>query len=250
MDIVYNCDKCNQQVAIDGAGEGLIVQCPTCGANLTVPKAEDAKCVQIEDGKVGTYYPSQIRLPNIGEQVEYKIEKDGKARFLNSEKLHFYGQCSHSPDNRFILVWEESGFHPFTGKRKWGLYFLLDGNRAIAAGTMQRPNDGKVSNSGNFILNDWMIIGSETLAGTFYAFTPNGEILVSKEFKANLDGNGISDDGQFAFCGTAMSNYIDHNDKTFIFDLKSKTLIATIEGHAGKVKVWNLVERMKYQEVR
>ena len=110
---------------------------------------------------------------------------------------------------------------------------------------MQRPQDGKVSNSGNFVLNDWMFKGGETLVGTFYAFASNGDVLVSKEFKANLDNNGIFDDGCFAYCSTCMSNYKEHSDKTFIFDLESKTTLTIIEGRPGKIKLQNVVERMK-----
>jgi len=246
MDIAFNCDKCGQHIVIDEAGAGMSVQCPTCGASLIVPMAEDAECVQInEDGTSSICPAPQTRLPRLGEQVEYTIERDGQSRFLKAEQLHFFGECSRSPDGRFILVWQESAVHPFTGKRNWGLYFLLDRKSTIAAGKMQRPNDGKVSNIGNFVLNDWMLKTGETLAGTFYAFAPNGDILVTKELKANLDGNGISDDGRIAFCGTCMSNYKDHSDKTFVFDLDSKTLLSTIEGQAGKIKVQNLVKRLK-----
>lgn len=37
MDISFNCDECGQQIVIDGAGEGILVTCPKCGAQITVP---------------------------------------------------------------------------------------------------------------------------------------------------------------------------------------------------------------------
>ena len=246
MDIAFHCEKCGQHIVIDGAGEGMTVPCPACNTNLTVPLAEVAECSQVDaDGKTWTLPASLIRLPHLGEQVEFKIEKSGAFRFLQVEKLDFFGQCVRSSNKRFILAWHESGIHPFTGKQNLGLYFLLDGNKTIAAGKMQRPNNGKVCDNGNFILSDYMFRSNEILTGTFYAFSPNGEILISSEFKANLGDNGILDDGRFVYCNTCISKFKEHSDKTFVFDLENKTLLSTIEGQAGKVKIQNLVKRLK-----
>ena len=37
MDITFNCDKCGQQIVIDEAGAGQLVDCPKCAQHLTVP---------------------------------------------------------------------------------------------------------------------------------------------------------------------------------------------------------------------
>ena len=37
MDISFDCERCGQHIVIDEAGAGQTVQCPACGANLTVP---------------------------------------------------------------------------------------------------------------------------------------------------------------------------------------------------------------------
>ena len=37
MDIQFSCDGCGQHLVIDEAGAGLLVQCPACGRDLTVP---------------------------------------------------------------------------------------------------------------------------------------------------------------------------------------------------------------------
>lgn len=37
MDITFNCDKCGQNIVIDAAGAGQIVDCPKCGQPLEVP---------------------------------------------------------------------------------------------------------------------------------------------------------------------------------------------------------------------
>ena len=41
MDIVFNCSKCDQELAIDSAETGSKIDCPTCGTTLTVPAATD-----------------------------------------------------------------------------------------------------------------------------------------------------------------------------------------------------------------
>ena len=37
MDITFNCDACEQSIAIDEAGAGLVVECPKCRARVLVP---------------------------------------------------------------------------------------------------------------------------------------------------------------------------------------------------------------------
>jgi transcription elongation factor Elf1 len=37
MDITFNCDRCGQSLTIDEAGAGLVLQCPSCGKEITIP---------------------------------------------------------------------------------------------------------------------------------------------------------------------------------------------------------------------
>jgi DNA-directed RNA polymerase subunit RPC12/RpoP len=37
VDIVFNCDACEQSIAIDEAGAGSVVECPKCRARVLVP---------------------------------------------------------------------------------------------------------------------------------------------------------------------------------------------------------------------
>jgi DNA-directed RNA polymerase subunit RPC12/RpoP len=158
MDIAFNCDKCGQHVVIDESGAGMTVQCPSCSSDLIVPPVESPAVadenIQVkEDGSYSVCAPP-ARLPNLGQRIKCEIKN--KSNSVEIEQLDFYGQFSRSPNGRFMLAWKESWNHPFTGKHNLGLYFLLDGNRVIVTGRMERPNDGKVSNIGNFVLNDWM----------------------------------------------------------------------------------------------
>jgi DNA-directed RNA polymerase subunit RPC12/RpoP len=37
MDIVFNCPNCDQEMAVDQAGAGSQIDCPSCGEHLTIP---------------------------------------------------------------------------------------------------------------------------------------------------------------------------------------------------------------------
>ena len=38
MDIIFNCTKCGQELAVDSSGAGSELNCPTCGETITVPQ--------------------------------------------------------------------------------------------------------------------------------------------------------------------------------------------------------------------
>jgi hypothetical protein len=39
MDLVFNCPNCEQELAVDPAGAGSEIECPSCGNLLVVPEA-------------------------------------------------------------------------------------------------------------------------------------------------------------------------------------------------------------------
>jgi DNA-directed RNA polymerase subunit RPC12/RpoP len=39
MDIIFNCPKCEQELAVDSEGAGSEINCPTCGEKIVVPAA-------------------------------------------------------------------------------------------------------------------------------------------------------------------------------------------------------------------
>jgi uncharacterized Zn finger protein len=39
MDISFHCGSCGQHLVIDEGGAGLVIQCPNCGRDVSVPKA-------------------------------------------------------------------------------------------------------------------------------------------------------------------------------------------------------------------
>lgn len=146
-------------------------------------------------------------------------------RMISIDDRDFFGRYSKSTDGDFVLAWRDAdpvayrgGFRD-SGK---GDYLLLHDGQIIAEGRMERPNDGRVANSGRFTLSDWRF--GDALRSTFYIFDSQGEILVSKEFKANALQSDISPDGRFAVFVTARSDNEDSN-KMSLFDVDAETIL-------------------------
>ena len=38
MDITFSCQACGQHLVIDAAGAGLVIECPKCGQDVSIPK--------------------------------------------------------------------------------------------------------------------------------------------------------------------------------------------------------------------
>lgn len=37
MDLIFNCPKCDQELAVDAAGAGSEIECPSCAETITIP---------------------------------------------------------------------------------------------------------------------------------------------------------------------------------------------------------------------
>ncbi|EFI53115.1 hypothetical protein [Afipia sp. 1NLS2] len=112
-----------------------------------------------------------------------------------------------------------------------GHYVLIDDDRIVAHGRMQRPNDGKVADNGNFILNDWRFAAE--LSGTFWAFKADGSPILSQPFAANLFNNGLSADGTFAACHTCNSGSEPDSAVLAIFDLSRGKELTRFRAESG-----------------
>lgn len=146
--------------------------------------------------------------------------------FIQIPSRDFFGPSVKSPNGRYTLAWCDGG----PDQSRKGRYFLLDRGRIIVEGGMPRPNDGRVVDSGVFILNDWGSIN--TLSGTFTAFDPDGTVRFRRSFRANLFNNGLSDDGHFAVCQTANAPDED-GGSLFVFDLYEGKEIASWHPESG-----------------
>src|SRR5271157_5786092 len=40
MDVIFNCPKCEQELAVDSSGAGSEIACPSCGESITIPEPQ------------------------------------------------------------------------------------------------------------------------------------------------------------------------------------------------------------------
>jgi hypothetical protein len=40
MDVIFNCPKCDQELAVDSSGSGSEIECPSCGESIVIPEPE------------------------------------------------------------------------------------------------------------------------------------------------------------------------------------------------------------------
>jgi len=108
--------------------------------------------------------------------------------------------------NTYRLGWDDSapggdvGGYRSSGRGRW---IVLDDEQVLCKGTLERPNDGAIADSGRFILTDWLF--GDRVAGTFYAFAPDGSVLIAERLGAIARASAISPDGRFAAVVTAAN---------------------------------------------
>lgn len=153
--------------------------------------------------------------------------------FVRIDEINFFGKYSKSPNGQFIIAWSdfdyESGIGGFRTSGE-GTYVVAKNDEVILVGKLQRPNDCKISNNGNFIVNDWLF--GEGLKGIYYAFNLSGQILLNHTLSANLFNNGISENGKYVVCQCCNSDTDDSNTLYF-FDLEKGSLLWKINPEVG-----------------
>lgn len=40
MDVIFNCPKCDQELAVDSSGAGSEINCPSCGESIVIPEPQ------------------------------------------------------------------------------------------------------------------------------------------------------------------------------------------------------------------
>src|SRR3954468_525571 len=40
MDVIFNCPKCDQELAVDSSGAGSEIDCPSCGESIVIPSPD------------------------------------------------------------------------------------------------------------------------------------------------------------------------------------------------------------------
>lgn len=164
------------------------------------------------------------------------FKKKGLENIFNE---YFLGKELYCASNeRFILNWDiiDGSF----------ALFDFENTKKILQGKMIKPNDGKVANNGNFIINDWM--NGKNPKGTFYAFNLSGKILIKKMFKANLFNNAISQDGHFAVCQTCVSDFEKDSQSVWLFDLDNKMILSKFILIASQTGDYKLAKKYRFAE--
>lgn len=176
---------------------------------------------------------STISYSSQSGQKKQQSENSNIAALRNSG----FRNHSESPDKRFLIGWLDGDLEAgIIGHRKTGngKFIVIENGKIILQGEAERPNDCKIANNGNLIINDWLFSGE--LNSIFYAYDKTGKKLVSQHFSANLKTNCISDDGKFAASDLASSNSKD-SGLLAVFDLEKGSLIRKIypEDDAGSL---------------
>ncbi|WP_368491719.1 tetratricopeptide repeat protein [Pseudomonas sp. Hg5Tf] len=174
---------------------------------------------------------SQVAQPDL--QAIPQIRRD--KHFLRVDSLSFSGVYQLSKSKKWAIAWRDSD--PSAGRgghRESGLgaYVLADASSGTVAchGSMPRPNNGHVCDTGVFCLEDWHF--GSTLSGTFSVYDSSGSVVFTRELTANILTSGISRHGKYAFCATANSP-TDHGNKVFLFDLVNRVEMYSAPPKAG-----------------
>ena len=141
-------------------------------------------------------------------------------RFLTIRDLGFFGQFSRSPNGRYVVGWSDRspdgsrGGHRYDGEGRW---ILLEGDRLIAQGNLQRPQDGKVADDGTVLISDWLF--GDGLDGVLAGFSSEGQQLLHHVLAANINDHALSPDGRMAICRTLNSPGSSDSCKLILFDV-------------------------------
>jgi hypothetical protein len=154
--------------------------------------------------------------------------------FVRIKAKGFFGPGVQSPDGRFLLAWrsptasiDEAGVKLVEP----GHYLLYEGADLRAEGRLDRPDDGKVANTGRFVFNDRGNFGE--LSGTFHAFDADGTAILRRAFSANLSNNGLSDDGRLAVCQACNAPGSPDSSMLIVFDLDQGSELHSWDPRSG-----------------
>lgn len=59
MDVIFNCPKCEQELAVDSSGVGSEIDCPSCGESIVIPEPSG---VPRTGAGIPTLPPEAVRL--------------------------------------------------------------------------------------------------------------------------------------------------------------------------------------------
>lgn len=189
-----------------------MIICPNCSFNNINSANYCQEC--------GKKFPVNVSQTNKTE-IEVKFSNvNFDHDFLSLIEPHFFGQFHRSENGKYIIGWND--YDPASeigGYREsgYGCFMLIEENKIILKGQIQRPNDGKVANNGNFVIADWLFGGD--LNGIFYTFNKEGKFIIQQKVNANILNTSISPSGNYAIFQTANNNEDGDGNKLFLFKL-------------------------------
>ncbi|KZX17193.1 hypothetical protein [Methanobrevibacter filiformis] len=150
--------------------------------------------------------------------------------FIKINKLNYFGFYNISENKKYIVSWLDcSEDRHKCGRRNGGkgTYILCEDESVILKGKIERPNEGKVGNNGNFIFEDWLFNkdGINETGSICYGFNKNGRTILKHYLNSNIRESAISDDGNFAIFQTGYNESSLDGNKLYFFDLKENNLL-------------------------
>ena len=143
-------------------------------------------------------------------------------RFLTLNKPHWFGECSRSPNRRWVISWRRGEADVLNeakaGSRPDGRYLLYEATtqRVVLRGGLFHPTAGAVADNGAFVLGE--INALSALQSTLHACSAKGDKLLLHKIHALILTTAISKSGRYAICTTGNSKHED-GGSLFLFDL-------------------------------
>lgn len=193
---------------------------------------------EVESYRQEALVKASVTTTSVGQSQREASASSAERATIDNKFFHlgdYFGVYARSRTGRWVLSWRDAepservGGHRESDK---GSYLLYDTetNQVVARGEMQRPNNGHVSDSGIFSLEDWHF--GSTLSGTFSVFDHGGRKLFTKDVTANILHSAISESGIFALFQTANSRTED-GTKIFFIDVSQGKLLYSVTPAAG-----------------
>lgn len=142
------------------------------------------------------------------------------------------GEAEKSQNGKYIISWLdgvvwEDGFH--LGDRKNGngsVIFLSDEMEKISFTSFERPNYGKIANTGIFSIVD---ISFTHQNNTVFVINPfEKKVIYKLEIKANVFNQWLSDDGNYCAI-QACNSHTEDKFKFYLIDLRYNKIILNKE---------------------
>ena len=159
---------------------------------------------------------------DLEEDYEEDIDFTHKNITLEDKKGHFYGSYNQSPNEKYIVAYDE-GYLNESNEQTGGQVYLIENQKKILwKKRLERPNAGFVTNNGEAVIIDWT--SSNELNGKLLIFSKQGKKVFEQKFESNIGGQDISQDGKELIITTC-----NPDNSIYLFDIEENKLIKKIK---------------------